>query len=719
MNNQTTQLFELCDSDRKGYLTKEDLKTACPQLTSDEIVFIFSCLDTNNSGTIEKVEFCAGFEETLKQGESSGFGGIQNRLNSAETYPDENTYGFEYGRKKTIDEDTHKEHHDGVVEISGNGFFNNDTADFHHTHRARSQPPKFNRMNSRRKLSHPHLAVDIPCKDEVLQLYEELQSSGVPQIMSKFEEVVGTLCREIDQRKEENEMLQNMHKAERENYNKRMNEIEYEIDQQLAMAERKAREEERERLNKEKQELKEKLENEMKELQGNIEHLQKMEKMLKKESKGEQSEELKEKLDAIARENRTLKNSLADNHLEMTLIKAELSELKCEYEVKTMEMMNEKHETLASVGETENVKRQLQLLYDANKRLHETNDNLRGALDTRTNIIRLVQQNSFSSPSYSSPHLPLPRSNSFLHTSYNNAEGQPPIHVACTSDTANPPLDDDDRDSGFPTDMSLHSRMRGGGSSRTSVSDVDLFRCASVDTSKDSIVNSNYTSSLVEFNGPPDRTFRVVMCGDASVGVDFHVKSIKMGKTNVAVQLWDTAGQERFRSLCNSYFRRADGAILVYDCSCERSFLRIRDWIETVRHASNQQESTCKPIPVLIVANKIDLRPSDAEPGSAPGESLAQILDDKPSGPATHSNANSTFYMSSRNFVTQKEGEHLSKVLETDFIECSALDGTNIDAALLLLVGEMMKQEDMQIKNTAVNLAKKPKKSSCFSCRGN
>jgi len=45
----------------------------------------------------------------------------------------------------------------------------------------------------------------------------------------------------------------------------------------------------------------------------------------------------------------------------------------------------------------------------------------------------------------------------------------------------------------------------------------------------------------------------------------------------------DTAGQERFRSLCNSYFRRADGAILVYDCSVERTFLRIRDWIETVR----------------------------------------------------------------------------------------------------------------------------------------
>jgi len=69
-----------------------------------------------------------------------------------------------------------------------------------------------------------------------------------------------------------------------------------------------------------------------------------------------------------------------------------------------------------------------------------------------------------------------------------------------------------------------------------------------------------WVQSLVEFSGPPDRTFRVVMCGDSAVGkssiimrivkgiyqskiastlgVDFHVKSIKMGKTNVAIQLW-------------------------------------------------------------------------------------------------------------------------------------------------------------------------------------
>ena len=42
-------------------------------------------------------------------------------------------------------------------------------------------------------------------------------------------------------------------------------------------------------------------------------------------------------------------------------------------------------------------------------------------------------------------------------------------------------------------------------------------------------------------------------------------------------------GLFRFRSLCKSYFRRADGAILVYDCTCEQSFINVRNWIETIQ----------------------------------------------------------------------------------------------------------------------------------------
>ena len=53
------------------------------------------------------------------------------------------------------------------------------------------------------------------------------------------------------------------------------------------------------------------------------------------------------------------------------------------------------------------------------------------------------------------------------------------------------------------------------------------------------------------------------------------------GKTT-AIQLWDTCGQERFRAIAKSYFRRADGVVLMYDCTYERSFLNVREWIITV-----------------------------------------------------------------------------------------------------------------------------------------
>ena len=50
----------------------------------------------------------------------------------------------------------------------------------------------------------------------------------------------------------------------------------------------------------------------------------------------------------------------------------------------------------------------------------------------------------------------------------------------------------------------------------------------------------------------------------------------------INLQLWDTAGQERFRSVTRSYFRRADGVMLLYDVTSDRSFLSVRQWIEAV-----------------------------------------------------------------------------------------------------------------------------------------
>lgn len=53
---------------------------------------------------------------------------------------------------------------------------------------------------------------------------------------------------------------------------------------------------------------------------------------------------------------------MADNHLEMTLIKAELTELKSEHKAKSMNNIYETAEFMNKLDESENMERQLQLL---------------------------------------------------------------------------------------------------------------------------------------------------------------------------------------------------------------------------------------------------------------------------------------------------------------------------------------------------------------------
>lgn len=38
----------------------------------------------------------------------------------------------------------------------------------------------------------------------------------------------------------------------------------------------------------------------------------------------------------------------------------------------------------------------------------------------------------------------------------------------------------------------------------------------------------------------------------------------------------------RFHSIAKSYFRRADGVLLLYDVTCEKSFLNVREWVDMI-----------------------------------------------------------------------------------------------------------------------------------------
>lgn len=51
----------------------------------------------------------------------------------------------------------------------------------------------------------------------------------------------------------------------------------------------------------------------------------------------------------------------------------------------------------------------------------------------------------------------------------------------------------------------------------------------------------------------------------------------------VQMQVWDTAGQERFRTITQSYYRSAHGAMIAYDISRRATFDSVQRWVHELQ----------------------------------------------------------------------------------------------------------------------------------------
>lgn len=87
----------------------------------------------------------------------------------------------------------------------------------------------------------------------------------------------------------------------------------------------------------------------------------------------------------------------------------------------------------------------------------------------------------------------------------------------------------------------------------------------------------------------------------ATIGVDFKVKCITVDGNKAKLAIWDTAGQERFRTLTPSYYRGAQGCILVYDVANRATFTKLDNWLNEL-----ETYSTKNDIVKMLVGNKID-----------------------------------------------------------------------------------------------------------------
>lgn len=101
-----------------------------------------------------------------------------------------------------------------------------------------------------------------------------------------------------------------------------------------------------------------------------------------------------------------------------------------------------------------------------------------------------------------------------------------------------------------------------------------------------------------------------------TIGIDFKIKNIQLDGKRIKLQIWDTAGQERFRTITTSYFRGAQGILLVYDVTDRQTFTSIRNWVAQIQMHADVNVNK------ILIGNKCDMNDQRAVT-TAEGEALA------------------------------------------------------------------------------------------------
>ncbi|KAG7481126.1 hypothetical protein MATL_G00063510 [Megalops atlanticus] len=685
-------LFHACDVNNSGRIEKEEFFKVCSELRVQpaEIEAIFSKLDLDKDGSINYEEFTSGF-----QGVSDlvCFGGMESDSENG----DRLALAWE---------------------------------EFQH------------RLGEQAKF--------IPRNEQAATLYHNIHLTE-PRILPQYERVIMNFIKEIKLQNSDMENLALAVKRAQDKAAMQLSEMEEEMDQRIKAAESLTQQEAMKRAETQAalSDLKRQYESEVLELQLKIQKMQMIEDQYKNINLKDEVAALKRKISELTLENQRLKKELLESHTNMAFLQSELDTLKSEYTDQSINCEREQALMRGFTDERDSLERQIEMLQSANRKLHDSNDGLRNALETslsRYNQSLRVQNISpgstlsRSSPKMTDFHSPYDRrSRSSLQDEDCDSLAlcDPMRRTSCEVES----LPESCFDSGLSTlrdsngydseaDAHLHKSCQrsaeslGGDASDTDVPDLHdevAFGSESVSAltwkpsnpvsrSSSGASARKCLSALSSQTDPEDdglkypasdKAYKIVLAGDAAVGkssfllrlcknefrgnssatlgVDFQMKTLVVDGEPTVLQLWDTAGQERFRSIAKSYFRRADGVLLLYDVTCEKSFLNVREWVDMIEDVSQED------IPIMLVGNKVDLRQQALEDGIE--------------------------------CVPTSYGEKLAMAYNSLFCETSAKDGSNVIEAVLHLAREVTKQiNEDEDENSVTDLGVHTKKISNLNC---
>ncbi|XP_074052776.1 ras and EF-hand domain-containing protein isoform X2 [Macrotis lagotis] len=670
-------LFLACDANRSGSIEREDFRALCAELKvrPEEAEAIFQRLDADCDGAITFQEFARGFQGASRR---------RRRRRS---------WGERPPPAGALETDKEEEEEEAAAPAApwDTGSLGQAWQDF----QARlGEEAKF-----------------IPRKEQVSVLYQNINILE-PRLIQPYEHVIKNFIREIRLQSTEIENLAIAVKRAQDKAAMQLSELEEEMDQRIQATEHKTRKDEKRRAEEALNDLKRQYEAEVGDLQGTIKKLKKLEEQSKTLSQKEDVAALKKRIFDLSTENQKVKKDLLEAQTNIAFLQSELDALKSDFADQSL-----------------NSER------TANRKLHDSNDGLRSALEnTYSKYSRSLRINNVSpgstlsrgSPKFNGGHSPQNlRYDRSSRSSYVDEDCDslalcdPMQRINCEVDS----LPESCFDSGLSTlrdsneydfeveDKHQRSFQRsqctqesfGGDASDTDVPEIrdeEAYGSDSISTildwkASESIAEGNFGTSSArkpisalsaQANLADDshkypsseKAYKIVLAGDAAVGkssflmrlcknefrgntgatlgVDFQMKTLIVDGEPTVLQLWDTAGQERFRSIAKSYFRKADGVLLLYDVTCESSFLNVREWIDTIRDAAPET------IPIMMVGNKADL----CETALAQGQKC----------------------------VPKHFGEKLAMTYSALFCETSAKEGSNVVEAVLHLAREVRKRTD-------------------------
>uniref|UniRef100_A0A8D1A650 RAS and EF-hand domain containing n=1 Tax=Sus scrofa TaxID=9823 RepID=A0A8D1A650_PIG len=643
-------VFAACDANRSGRLEREEFSALCAELRvrPADAEAVFQRLDADRDGAITFQEFARGFRGARRGGWRRGRGLREPASTAARA-------GFDPGDSEEDEGDE-----DTAAAVA---------APWDPASPGQAWQDFQTRLGDEAKF--------IPRKEQVSTLYQNINLVE-PRLIQPYEHVIKNFIREIKLQSTEMENLAVAVKRAQDKAAMQLSELEEEMDQRIQAAEHKTRKDEKRKAEEALIDLRRQYETEVGDLQVTIKKLKKLEEQSKHISQKEDVAALKKKIYDLSMENQKVKKDLLEAQTNIAFLQSELDSLKSDYADQSLNSERDLEIIREYTEDRNSLERQIEILQTANRKLHDSNDGLRSALENsyskfnrslRINNISPGNTISRSSPKFNGHSQPLGYDRS-SRSSYMDEDCDslalcdPMQRMNCDIDS----LPESCFDSGLSTlrdsneyDSEVEYKHQrgfqrshgtqesfGGDASDTDVPDIrdeetyGSEGAASVldwkpqgAASEGGVVSSSRKpisalspqTDVVDDNQKPlasQKAFKIVLAGDAAVGkssflmrlcknefrgntsatlgVDFQMKTLIVDGEQTVLQLWDTAGQERFRSIAKSYFRRADGVLLLYDVTCEKSFLNVREWVDMIEDAAHES------IPIMLVGNKADLR---------------------------------------------------------------------------------------------------------------